>query len=110
MSALIYFVFLVIDFALNLIVWLVVANAVVSWLIAFDVINLRNRTAYNAVKMLDRIVSPLLAPFRRIIPPLGGMDVTPVLLIILIVAAQRALLPAAFQWLEGMVGGAQVLT
>ena len=109
MSALIYFIFLVLNFALNVIVWLVIANAVVSWLVAFDVINLRNRAAYNAVKMLDRIVSPLLAPFRRIIPPLGGMDVTPVILIIIIVAAQQALLPALFQWLEGMVGG-QVLT
>lgn len=109
MSALIYFIFLVINFALNVVVWLVIANAVVSWLVAFDVINLRNRTAYNAVKMLDRIVSPLLAPFRRFIPPLGGMDVTPVILIIIIVAAQQALLPALFQWLEGMVGG-QVVT
>ncbi len=109
MSALIYFVFLIIDFALNLIVWLVIANAVVSWLVAFDIINLRNRAAYNAVKMLDRVVSPLLAPFRRFIPPLGGMDITPVILIILIVATQRALLPAAFQWLESLVGG-QVVT
>lgn len=109
MSALIYFVFLIIDFALNLIVWLVIANAVVSWLVAFDIINLRNRAAYNAVKMLDRIVSPLLAPFRRFIPTLGGMDITPVILIILIVATQRALLPAAFQWLESLVGG-QVVT
>ena len=81
MSALIYFVFLIIDFAPNPIVWLVIANAVVSWLIAFDVINLRNRGAYNAVKMLDRVVSPLLAPFRRFIPPIGGMDITPVILI-----------------------------
>jgi YggT family protein len=109
MSALIYFVFLVINAALTVIVWLVVANAVVSWLVAFDIVNLRNRAAYNAVKMLDRIVSPLLAPFRRFIPPLGGMDITPVLLIILIWAAQRALLPAALQWLESLVGG-QVVT
>lgn len=108
MSALIYFVFLVINFALDVLVWLVIANAVVSWLVAFDVINLRNRFAYNAVRFLDRAVSPLLAPFRRFIPPLGGMDITPVILIILIWATQRALLPAAFQWLEGMTGGTVV--
>lgn len=105
MSAVIYFVFLVINFALDALVWLVIANAVVSWLIAFDIINLRNRTAYNVVRLLDRAVSPLLAPFRRFIPPLGGMDITPVILIILIWAAQRALLPALFQWLVGMTGG-----
>jgi YggT family protein len=108
MSALIYFVFLVIDFLLNVVVWLVIANALVSWLIAFDIINMRNRAAYNAVRFLDRVVSPLLAPFRRFIPPLGGMDITPLILIIIIVAAQRALLPALFQWLEAMVGGSYV--
>jgi YggT family protein len=105
MSAVIYFIYLVIDFLLSAIVWIVIANAVVSWLIAFDIINLRNRTAYNVVRFLDRVTSPLLAPFRRFIPPLGGMDLTPMILIILIVAAQRALLPALFQWLEAMTGG-----
>jgi YggT family protein len=105
MSAVIYFIYLVIDFLLSAIVWIVIANAVVSWLIAFDIINLRNRTAYNVVRFLDRVTAPLLAPFRRFIPPLGGMDLTPMILIILIVAAQRALLPALFQWLEAMTGG-----
>ena len=105
MSAILYFLFLVIDFLLSAIVWIVIANAVVSWLIAFDIINLRNRTAYNAVRFLDRVTAPLLAPLRRFIPPFGGMDVTPVILIIIVVAAQRALLPALFQWLQATVGG-----
>ena len=102
MSAVIYFIYLVIDFLLSAIVWIVIANAVVSWLIAFDIINLRNRTAYNVVRFLDRVTSPLLAPFRRFIPPLGGMDLTPM---ILIMATQQALLPALFQWLQASVGG-----
>ncbi|MGH7023809.1 MAG: YggT family protein [Caulobacteraceae bacterium] len=105
MSAILSFLFLIIDFLLSLIVWIVIANAVVSWLIAFDIINLRNRAAYAFVHFLDRVTAPLLAPFRRFIPPLGGMDITPVLLIILIVAAQRTLLPALFQWLQATVGG-----
>lgn len=105
MSAILDFLFLVISFLLSALVWLIIANAVVSWLIAFDIINMRNRAAYNIVRTLDRVTSPLLAPFRRFIPPLGGMDITPVILIILIVAAQRALLPALFGWLQATVGG-----
>jgi YggT family protein len=103
--AILNFVFLIIDFALSAIVWLVIANAVISWLIAFDVINLRNRVAYSAVRFLDQVTRPILAPLRRIIPSIGGLDITPVILIIVITAAQRTLLPALFGWLAGLVTG-----
>ena len=105
MSAILYFLFLVIDFLLDALVWLIVANAIVSWLVAFDIINLRNRAAFTAVRMLDRVTTPFLAPFRRFIPPIGGMDLTPVILIVLVMAAQRALLPALYAWLLASVGG-----
>jgi YggT family protein len=105
MSAILYFTYLVINFLLSALVWIIIANAVISWLIAFDIINLRNPTAYNIVRMLDRVVAPFLAPFRRFIPPIGGMDLTPVILIILIMATQQALLPALFAWLQASFGG-----
>ncbi|HEY7852645.1 MAG TPA: YggT family protein [Caulobacteraceae bacterium] len=105
MSAILYFIFLVIGFLLDALVWLIVANAIISWLVAFDIINLRNRAAYSVVRMIDRVTAPFLAPFRRFIPPIGGMDITPVILIVLIMAAQRALLPALFLWLQATVGG-----
>jgi len=107
MPAVINFVYIVVDLLLSAIVWIVVANAIASWLIAFDIINLRNRAAYNVVQFLDRVTRPLLAPFRRFIPPLGGMDVTPMILIVIIVAAQRALLPAFFGWLIALTGGGE---
>jgi YggT family protein len=102
--AILNFLFLIIKFALDAVVWLVIANAVVSWLIAFDVINLRNRTAYGVVRFLDQVTRPLLAPLRRIIPSFAGLDVTPMILIIVITAAQATLLPALFGWLAGLVG------
>lgn len=105
MSPILEFLYIVIDSLLTVIVWLVIANAVMSWLIAFDIINLRNRAAYSAVRMLERVTAPLLRPFRKIIPPMGGMDLSPVVLIIIIMAAQRALLPALFRWLNGLLGG-----
>jgi YggT family protein len=105
MAALIDFVFLVIQLLIQAVIWIVIANAIVSWLIAFDVINMRNATARQVVGFLDRITRPLLRPLRRIIPPLGGIDVTPVILIIVLQAAAVTLLPAARGWLLGLVGG-----
>ena len=105
MVALIEFVFLAVHYLIQAVIWLIIANAIMSWLIAFDVINMRNSTARSVVRFLDAITRPLLGPFRRIIPTLGGIDVSPVILIILLEAADQALLPALGRWLIGLVGG-----
>src|SRR6185312_2773925 len=105
MVALIEFVFLVVHYLIQAVIWIVIANAIVSWLIAFDVINMRNATARQVVRFLDSVTRPLLRPFRRFIPTLGGIDVSPVVLIILLEAADQALLPPLFRWLVGLVGG-----
>jgi YggT family protein len=94
MAAVIEFVFAVVNALLTAVIWLVIANAIVSWLIAFDVVNMRNRAIYQIVHFLDAVTRPLLRPLRRIIPTLGGIDITPVILIIVIAAAQQYLLPA----------------
>ncbi len=105
MSAVIAFIYVVVNLALTAITWIVIANAIVSWLIVFDIVNLRNPTARSIVAFLDRVTRPLLAPFRRFIPALGGVDITPMILLILIIAAQQTLLPAFFGWLQALVGG-----
>jgi YggT family protein len=105
MRALIIFVFLVLDYLIQAVIWLIIANAIISWLIAFDVINMRNRIVYQIVTFLHRITAPILRPLRRFIPPLGGIDITPVILIILLEAADQALLPALARWLIGLTGG-----
>src|SRR2546428_2402214 len=105
MATLILFVFTLLHYLLQAIVWVVVANAIFSWLVAFDVINLRNRFAYQVVHFLDAVTRPMLRPFRRFVPPMGGIDVTPVLLIILVMATDQVLLPALGRWLIGLVGG-----
>jgi YggT family protein len=105
MVAVIAFVFLVLHYLIQAVIWIVIGNAILSWLIAFDVINMRNATARQVVRFFDSVTRPLLRPFRRFIPPLGGIDVTPVVLIILLEAADQALLPALARWLAGLVGG-----
>lgn len=105
MAAVIEFIFVVIRLLLQAVMWIVIANAIMSWLIAFDVINMRNSTARQVVHFLDAVTRPLLRPLRRFIPPLGGIDVTPVILIIVIQAAIITLLPALEASLLGLVGG-----
>ena len=69
---------------INLMVWFIIAQAILSWLVAFDVVNYRNRFVYSVGTFLDRVTAPLLEPFRRIIPSLGGIDVSPIVVILLL--------------------------
>lgn len=67
---------------IGLIIFLVIVQAVLSWLVAFNVLNVRNRFVGQVVHGIDRITDPLLRPLRRIIPSLGGIDITPIVLIL----------------------------
>jgi YggT family protein len=77
--------FLVIDLALVLYIYLLVASAVLSWLIAFNVVNMRNQFVAMVADFLYRITEPALRPIRRFVPNLGGIDISPVILILLII-------------------------
>jgi YggT family protein len=85
--------FFVVDALLFFIIVAVIASAILSWLVAFDVVNLRNRTAYSIAHFLESVTRPILRPFRRIIPPLGGVDLSPMVALLIIMALQRFLLP-----------------
>ena len=78
MVPLIGFIVLVID----LYIWVVIAGAILSWLIAFNVVNTQNRFVYSVGDMLYRITEPALRPIRSILPNLGGIDISPVILIL----------------------------
>jgi YggT family protein len=78
MVPLIGFLVLVID----LYIWVVIASAILSWLIAFNVVNTSNRFVYSVVETLYRLTEPALRPIRGIIPNLGGIDISPVILIL----------------------------
>jgi YggT family protein len=80
MVPLIGFIVLVID----LYIWVVIASAILSWLIAFNVVNTSNRFVYTVADMLHRITEPALRPIRSILPNLGGIDISPVILILLL--------------------------
>jgi len=77
--------------AINLYVWLVIASAILSWLVAFNVVNTRNQFIYTVGDFLHRITEPALRPIRRFLPNLGGIDISPVILILVLFFAQRLL-------------------
>ena len=78
MVPLIGFIVLVID----LYIWVIIAGAILSWLIAFNVVNTSNRFVYTLADMLYRVTEPALRPIRSILPNLGGIDISPVILIL----------------------------
>lgn len=77
--------FLVIDLALQLYVWLLIASAILSWLVAFNVVNTRNPIVAAVGDFLYRITEPALRPIRNLMPDLGGIDISPVILILFII-------------------------
>ena len=89
---------------LSLLYWAIIISAVMSWLIAFDIINLRNQFVYNVHRFLDAVTRPVLAPFQRIIPTLGGVDISPIIVLLIIVGIQRYLVPMAFAPLRAILG------
>ena len=69
---------------INLMVLAIIIAAVMSWLVAFDVINLRHPVARQVMVFLDAVTRPILRPIQRVIPPLGGFDISPIIAIIVL--------------------------
>jgi YggT family protein len=96
MRSILYIILLILD----IYIWLLIAAAVLSWLIAFNVVNTRNQFVHMVGDFLWRITEPVLRPIRSIMPNLGGIDISPVILILLIILLKdvivRYIYPAVF--------------
>jgi YggT family protein len=75
---------LLVDTVITIYIWLLIAQAVLSWLVVFGVANRHNRAVATIGDFLWRITEPLLRPIRRVLPDLGGIDISPVILILLL--------------------------
>jgi YggT family protein len=105
MVAILQFIDFIVSNLLELIMWIVVAYVVLTWLVSFQIVNLRNRIVYSISRFLEAVANPLLRPIRRVIPALGGLDFSPIVLFLLIQGTLMYLLPALFGWLEGLASG-----
>jgi YggT family protein len=63
----------------TLMIWCIIASAILSWLFAFDVINPRNRFVGQIAYVLETVTRPILGPLQRVVPSLGGIDITPII-------------------------------
>jgi YggT family protein len=94
--------FKVLNIAIDLYWWVIIVMAIMSWLLAFDVINMRNEFVRSIWNSVNALTEPALRPIRRFIPPIGGMDISPIILLLLLsfiqmelVEVVRALIVAA---------------
>ena len=66
-------------------IWLLIAQAILSWLVAFSIVNTQNKLIYLIGDFLYKITEPALKPIRKLLPDFGGIDVSPVILIIILI-------------------------
>jgi YggT family protein len=79
---------------LGVLTWIIVIQAVLSWLVAFNVINTYNDFVRQVLYALDRITEPVYRPIRRIMPDFGALDLSPMVVLLLIYILRNILLPA----------------
>ena len=77
--------FLLIDSVINIYIWLIIINVILSWLVAFNVLNTQNRFVFTILNTTYRLVDPALNKIRKFIPNLGSIDISPVILILLLI-------------------------
>ena len=70
------------DRIIDIYVWVIILSAVLSWLVAFDVVNMRNRFVYLVGDTLNRLTEPVYRPVRRLLPDMGGLDLSPLIVIL----------------------------
>jgi len=79
----------VIMILLDFVWWLIIISVVASWLVAFGVINTRNPTVYRILDLLNRATDPIFRPIRRLLPPMGGLDLSPMVVLLIVYLVQR---------------------
>ena len=77
-----YSFLMLIDRIIDIYVWVIILSAVLSWLVAFDIVNMRNRFVYLVGDALNRITEPVYRPIRRFLPDMGGLDLSPLIVIL----------------------------
>jgi len=80
---------------LRVAMYVIIIQAILSWLVAFNVINTHNDFMRSFLGALDRMTAPLYRPFRKILPDFGGLDFSPMIVLLLIIMLKDYMLPAA---------------
>jgi YggT family protein len=89
------------DLLLSILTWVIIIQVVLSWLLAFNVLNTTSQGVRTFAVAIDRITAPLYRPVRRILPDFGGIDFSPVVVLILIQVIKRLLFGVVTQYYFG---------
>ena len=81
---------------LNVVWWIIIIQAIMSWLIAFNVINTHNEFVRQIWGTLDRMTEPLYRPIRKILPDFGGLDLSPLVVLVALAIFERVLLEVQY--------------
>lgn len=93
----------IINIVLQAATWIIIIQAILSWLVAFNVINLSNDFVRTVLTALERITEPMYRPIRKVMPDLGALDLSPMVVLLIIMILQQAILPNLFALLARMV-------
>lgn len=82
-------IFGLLSLAITIYIWIILIQVLISWLIVFDVINVNNSKAQSLINLLKRATDPVFKPLQKVIPPIGGIDITPIVVILGLSLLQR---------------------
>ena len=94
----------IVQFVLNVVWWIIIVQAILSWLIAFNVINTSNNAVRQIWQALERMTDPIYRPIRRILPDFGALDLSPLVVLLLVGLLSNLVNTALYQQLAGGVG------
>ena len=106
MVGIIVAVITIVQYILQLFIYVLIANAIFSWLYAFNVINTRNQIVDSIARLLYQVTEPVLRPIRRFMPDLGGVDISPIVAVLIIVFLQMIIANPIAPALIGLFAGA----
>ena len=86
----------ILQILLNAVWWIIIIQAILSWLVAFNVINVHSDFVRTVLYALDRMTAPLYRPIRRIMPDLGALDLSPLVVLLLLSIIQQVFMPRLF--------------
>jgi YggT family protein len=89
------------DLLLTILTWIIIIQVVLSWLLAFNVLNVHSGGVRNIVVALDRLTAPIYRPIRRMLPDFGGLDFSPLVILILIQVIKKLLAGVVAQYYLG---------
>lgn len=92
-------IFNLLDIIVNLYMWCFIISAIMSWLIAFNVINTGNRLIYMVGDTLYRLTEPMLRPIRNLLPNFGGIDFSPLIAILILLFLKDGILRQVYIWI-----------